>query len=169
MSQARVTLRVQSSGTKVEVAHLRYPAGSQFLISAPGLMVWVRGRRSDRRLREMSVRRERRALEVGQTFPWFFPRRAGRCFVATATRSRSKPRKPHVRSPIQSDRHRETISPQVSPLLPQVARDPEPLEKGVRGTEAPEAWQTYHSEAPDAGRGQDFSDQETFTLGRSRS
>ena len=89
--------------------------------------------------------------------------------MATATRSRTKPRKKHVRSPIQSDHPRETVSPQISRLMTQVARDPEPLEKAVRGKEAPEAWQTHRSEAPEARGGQDVSDQETFTLGRSRS
>jgi hypothetical protein len=102
--------------------------------------------------------------------PWIFPRRAGGCRMATATKTRSKKtRKTQVRVPFSSDHLRESESSQTSPPPAQVSREQEPLENAVRRQEAPEAWQTRRSEAPDAGRGTECSEHETFTRGRSMS
>src|SRR5271166_6466437 len=110
--------------------------------------------------------------------PWIFPRRAGRCRMATATKTRSKKttktrskktRKTQVRVPSSSDHLPESESSQTSPPLAQVSREQEPLENAVRRQEAPEAWQTRRSEAPDAGCGKECSEHDTFTRGRSMS
>jgi len=102
--------------------------------------------------------------------PRFFPRRAGRCCMATATKTRSKKiRKTQVRVPFSADPIQDPESLQTSPSLTQVSREQEPLENAVRRQEAPEAWQTRRSEAPDAGSGKECSDYDTFTRGRSMS
>ena len=90
--------------------------------------------------------------------------------MATATKTRSrKLRKAQVHVPLSADCSREPESSQVLPPLTQVAREQEPLENAVRWQEAPEAWQTRRSEAPDGGRGTGSSEYDTFTRGRSMS
>ena len=60
--------------------------------------------------------------------PRIFPRRAGRCLVATATRSRSKSRNNHVRKQVHRVRSDESDFSQVVPFPTQIARESEPLE-----------------------------------------
>ena len=86
--------------------------------------------------------------------------------MATVTKTRSK----KTRKTQISDGHiREPESSQTSLPLTQVSREQEPLENAVRRQEAPEAWQTRRTEAPDAGSGNDCSEYDTFTRGRSMS
>src|SRR5271165_7281200 len=68
--------------------------------------------------------------------PWIFPRRAGRCRMATVTKTRSKKtRKTQVRVPLSSDHIQEPESSQASLPLAQVSREQEPLENAVRRQE----------------------------------
>lgn len=121
------------------------------------------------RSREGTEHHEPPSSLMDPVLPWLFPRRAGRCCMATATKTRLKTRKTQVRLPLPSDHLREADSSQTSPPLTQVSREQEPLENAVRRQEAPEAWQTRRSEAPDAGRGTECSEHDTFTRGRSMS
>jgi hypothetical protein len=90
--------------------------------------------------------------------------------MATATRAKSRSKTRHRSNQVLSDRGRhEGDSSQVSPLSTQICRESEPLEGALRGKEAPEAWQSRQSEAPDAGQGADSSMDEPFTHGRSKS
>jgi hypothetical protein len=49
----------------------------------------------------------------------------------------------------------------------EASRDLEPLEAALQSREGPEARQSTQCEAPDAGRGENVHDHESFTLGRS--
>jgi len=122
------------------------------------------------RSREGAEHHEPPSSLMNLALPWIFPRRAGRCRMASATKTRSKKtRKTQVRVPSSSDHLPESEPSQTSPPLAQVSREQEPLENAVRRQEAPEAWQTRRSEAPDAGRGEESSEHDTFTHGRSMS
>jgi len=122
------------------------------------------------RSREGTEHHEPPSSLMNLALPWIFPRRAGRCRMTTATKTRSKKtRKTQVRVPLSSDHIREPESSQTSLPLAQVSREQEPLENAARRQEAPEAWQTRRSEAPDAGRGKECSEHDTFTRGRSMS
>ena len=102
--------------------------------------------------------------------PRFLPRYAGRCCMATTTKTRTrKAKKTQIRDPLSPDHVREHEASQVSPSQTQFTREQEPLENGVRRQEAPEARQTQHSEAPEAGGETECSEHETFTRGRSMS
>lgn len=102
--------------------------------------------------------------------PRIFPRRAGRCPMATATRSRSKTRNNQVRKQVSSSPiRRESDFSHAAPSPTQVARESEPLEGALRRKEAPETRQSRHSEAPDAGCGVHALSDDPFTHGRSRS
>ena len=61
--------------------------------------------------------------------------------------------------------------PRIATLFPFHANLPRIRTPGrsIDGKEAPEAWQTRQSEAPDAGQGADSSMDEPFTHGRSKS
>jgi len=54
-----------------------------------------------------------------------------------------------------------------SPVLKPMARPLEAPEEAIRQEEAPESWEEWKTEAPDAGRGECF--EREFTHGRSRS
>jgi len=88
--------------------------------------------------------------------------------AATKTGSR-KTRKTQIRRRLSADHMREPAVSQAPPPLIQVSREQEPLENAVRRQEGPEAWQTRRSEAPDAGRGKECAEYDTFTRGRSMS
>ena len=63
----------------------------------------------------------------------------------------------------------ETGLSRYSPNLTQVGGDSEGPEDAIREEEGPESWQEWHSEAPDAGKGENLSIEREFTHGRSRS
>lgn len=56
-----------------------------------------------------------------------------------------------------------------SPNLKIVGSDAESPEDAIREEEGPESWEEWHTEAPDAGRGESLSIERDFTHGRSRS
>jgi hypothetical protein len=90
--------------------------------------------------------------------------------MSTATRAKSRSKTRHRSRQVPSDcGQQEGRESQLSPLSMHICRDSEPLEGALMGKEAPEAWQTRQSEAPDAGQGADSSMDEPFTHGRSKS
>jgi hypothetical protein len=90
--------------------------------------------------------------------------------MSTATRAKSRSKTRQRSQQVPSDHGRqEGDSSQLSSLPTQISRESEPLEGALRGKEAPEAWQSRQSEAPDAGQGADSSWEESFTHGRSKS
>ena len=63
----------------------------------------------------------------------------------------------------------ETEKSRMTPDLNRLHPEVEPLEDSIRATEAPEARQACHLEAPDAGKGEPHFLEAEFTHGRSRS
>ena len=63
----------------------------------------------------------------------------------------------------------ETGLSRYSPELKQVGSRREAPENATRESEPPESWVEWHTEAPDAGRGERLSVEREFTHGRSRS
>ena len=60
----------------------------------------------------------------------------------------------------------------LSPYSPELEREGsrrEAPEDAIREAEPPESWVEWHTEAPDAGRGECLSVERDFTHGRSRS
>jgi hypothetical protein len=88
--------------------------------------------------------------------------------TATRAKSRTKARQRSKQVSLEAGHQNGRVS-QLSSVSTQICRDSEPLEGALRGKEAPEAWQSRLSEAPDAGQGIDSSMEEPFTHGRSKS
>jgi hypothetical protein len=63
----------------------------------------------------------------------------------------------------------ESGLPYDSPELQRVGSRHEAPEDATREAEPPESWVEWHTEAPDAGRGECLSVEREFTHGRSRS
>lgn len=90
--------------------------------------------------------------------------------MRTAVRKRPTARKHHVlrktgqgQDPARSPAAGDELS-----FLP-IARDHEAPEGALSRKEAPEAWQSRDSEAPDAGDGRVHVSEDAFTHGRSKS
>ena len=82
---------------------------------------------------------------------------------------KTRPRSGVTRKTDASDPVTEAEKPGMTAHLEHVHPEAEPLEDSVRDTEAPESWQDWHAEAPDAGKGEPHSLEGEFTHGRSRS
>ena len=111
--EARLTTRDRNLDIVARASRISYryvaTGFTRFESSHPVPGDRVRGRRVEIADRgKYPIRPRSSLLRVGEVLSRFFPRRAGRCLVATATRSRSKRKKTHVRSSIQSDHLRES-------------------------------------------------------------
>ena len=71
--------------------------------------------------------------------------------------------------PEQPVEETETGLSRYSPELKRVGSRREAPEDAIREAEPPESWVEWHTEAPDAGRGECLSVEREFTHGRSRS
>jgi len=87
--------------------------------------------------------------------------------MAAMVKTRPRMTKP-VRDP-ESVEETETGLPGFSADLRHVGPESEAPEEALREEEGPESWEEWHTEAPDAGRGESLSIERDFTHGRSRS
>jgi hypothetical protein len=87
--------------------------------------------------------------------------------MSAMVKTRPRTTKP-IRSPEPVEETEQGMS-RYSPRLKQVGSEPEAPEDAIRDEEGPESWEEWHTEAPDAGRGEYPSIERDFTHGRSRS
>jgi hypothetical protein len=80
--------------------------------------------------------------------------------------------RPRITKPVRDPEpveETETGLSRFSADFKQLGAEPEAPEEAIREDEGPESWEEWHTEAPDAGRGDYLSIERDFTHGRSRS
>lgn len=82
---------------------------------------------------------------------------------------KTRPRTTHPYASPESIEETESGLSRYPDELKTIGVDGEPPEDASRDEEGPESWQDWHTEAPDAGRGDNLSLERDFTHGRSRS